>query len=241
MIKTILIDLDDTLWATQQNNREAIHELYDLEGWGSGYASFDEFFDRYHPNNEKLWAQYRHGQISKMELSLQRFRHPLERVRDFSDEEILELNERFLERTAQKSGLIEGAVELLDYLTSLFKLVIVSNGFIEVQHRKMASAGISHYFQHVVLSEDVGVSKPAKPIFDRALAVSNTRRSEALFIGDSWDADIMGAQNARISSIWFNPSRQTPETPLEQLRYPVYEVEKLTEIPQVIRPLLFPL
>lgn len=239
MIKTILIDLDDTLWATQQNNKEAIRELYTEEGWSRGYASFDAFYNRYYPNNEELWRQYRHGLISKSELTLQRFRHPLELVKDFSDEEILELNDRFLDRTAQKSGLIEGAVELLDYLSTLYKLVIVSNGFVEVQHRKMESAGIIHYFEHVVLSEEVGVSKPNKEIFDHALALSHTRRSEAIYIGDSWDADIIGAQNARMTSIWYNPRGLPIEIPLSELRHPVYEVQKLREVPQILRRLLF--
>lgn len=232
MFKTILIDLDDTLWATQQNNKEAIHQLYLSEGWSSGYASFELFWERYYPNNEALWHRYRHGDITKHQLTIERFGHPLSAVREHSEEEILALNERFLYLSSNKTGLIEGAIELLQYLKTLYKVVVLSNGFVEVQRRKMEVSGLAPYIDHIVLSEDVGVSKPYKEIFDRALSVSHTRRSDAIMVGDSWDADILGAQNAKIPSIWFNPSDlPKPDT---NLRYPVKVATRLAEIPKLL-------
>lgn len=235
MYKTVLIDLDDTLWATQRNNKEAIHELYLSEGWSSSFPSFDAFWADYYPYNESLWHRYRHGEISKMELTLQRLRQPLLPVKAYSDEELLAINDRFLRITSAKSGVVEGAIELLEYLKTLYQIVIVSNGFVEVQHRKMASAGLTKYVDVTVLSEDVGVSKPYKGIFDKALSLSHTRRGEAIMIGDSWDADIIGAQNSRLPSIWFNPNNVPFPMPQEELRYPVYVVHKLDEIPSLLR------
>lgn len=233
MIKTILIDLDDTLWATQQNNKEAIHQLYLEEGWADGYASFDLFWQAYWPSNESLWHQYRHGEISKQELSIERFRRPLKAFREFAEEEILRLNDRFLHLSSHKEGLVEGAIELLQYLKSRYQLVVVSNGFAEVQQRKMSVSGIVPYIDATVLSEDVGVSKPYKAIFDAALRLGDSRPEEAIMIGDSWDADIIGAQNAALRSVWFNPLGLTqPET---TLCYPVYQVNRLLEIPPLLQ------
>lgn len=229
MYKTILIDLDDTLWATQQNNKEAIHELYHSEGWSSGYASFDDFWQQYYPNNEELWRLYRHGAITKHELTLRRFTQPLVGFRSYSEDEILELNKHFLYLSSHKTGLINGAIELLKYLKTLYQVVIISNGFIEVQHCKLEVSGLAPYIDQVVLSEQIGVSKPYKEIFDYALSKTHTRRDEAIMVGDSWDADIQGAQNAKLPSIWFNPSNLP--MPQEELRYPVQVATHLSDIP----------
>lgn len=238
MIKSLFIDLDDTLWATQENNKAALEELYIAHNWSRGYASFEELFNRYYPNNEQLWHEYREGRISKHELTIRRFSFFLEPFCDASEEEILQINDEFLERTACKSGVIEGAHELLEYLHGLYKIVIVSNGFIEVQHRKMESAGLTPYLDYVVLSEDAGVSKPAKGIMEYALNISNSRRSETLFIGDSWEADIRAAQNVGIPSIWFNPDQKEPPRPLDEFPYPIYEVAKLQEIIPLLKKLM---
>lgn len=238
MIKTVLIDLDDTLWATQENNKAALGELYSLHDWSRGFNSFEDLFQYYYPHNEYLWGEYREGRISKHELTIRRFSYFLEKIGSYAEEEILALNEQFLERTALKTGVIEGAFELLEYLKSLYKIVVVSNGFIEVQYRKMASARLTPFIDDVVLSEEVGISKPAKGIFDHALNKNHARRSETIFIGDSWDADIIGAQNAGLASIWYNPHRQTPPKPLSEYRYPIYEVRALMEIIPLMRSLL---
>lgn len=232
MYKTILIDLDDTLWATQQNNKEAIHQLYLSEGWSSGYASFEHFWERYYPNNEELWHRYRHGDITKHELTIERFRHPLSAIKEYSEEEILEINQRFLDLSSRKTGLINGAIELLKYLKTLYKVVVLSNGFVEVQQRKIEVSGLSPFIDYIVLSEDVGISKPYKGIFDRALSVSHTRRTDAIMVGDSWDADILGAQNAKIPSVWFNPSNLP--IPNTDLRYPVQVATQLSDIPSLL-------
>lgn len=232
MYKTILIDLDDTLWATQQNNKEAIHQLYLSEGWSDGYASFSHFWERYYPHNEELWHRYRHGDITKSELTIERFRQPLSAVRAYSEEEILALNKRFLDLSSHKTGLIEGAIELLKYLKTLYRVAILSNGFVEVQRCKLKVSGLAPYVDFVILSEEVGISKPHKEIFDRALSMTHTRRDEAVMIGDSWDADILGAQNAKLPSIWFNPNKHS--IPDVELRYPVQVASNLSEVPTLL-------
>lgn len=234
MYKTVLIDLDDTLWATQHNNKEAIHELYLSEGWSSGYASFDAFWESYWPHNEMLWHRYRHGEISKFELTVSRLQEPLSKARAYTVEEILEINDRFLQLSSGKTRLVEGAIELLEYLRTLYKIVIVSNGFVETQHRKLSGSGLASYIDHIVLSEEVGISKPSKGIFDKALSVSHTRRDEAIMVGDSWDADILGARNAKLPSIWFNPGDTPFPTDPSDSPYPVYVAQSLAEVPALL-------
>ncbi|MDO4771224.1 YjjG family noncanonical pyrimidine nucleotidase [Porphyromonas sp.] len=238
MIKTVFIDFDDTLWDTKGNNKETLKELYSLLDWGRGYGSFDVFWEKYYPYNEHLWALYRHGEISKKELMYNRFAHTLAPVGITSEDDISEINSLFIGGTAKKTGVVEGAFALLEYLSSMYKVVILSNGFREVQRAKMTVSGIAPYIDHLVLSEDAGVSKPSKRIFDYAFSVTNSRPKETIMIGDSWEADIVGAQNARIPSIWFNPSGETRERDNIARMTPIYEVERLDQIPSLLRDML---
>ena len=122
-----------------------------------------------------------------------------------SDEEILALNRRFLAVTATKTRLVEGALEVMEYLHRYYRIYILSNGFREVQHAKVERSGLLPYIHRMILSEDAGVNKPNATIFRYACSATNSRCAESLMIGDSWPADIVGAKNVGMPSIWFNP------------------------------------
>ncbi|MBQ5751144.1 MAG: HAD-IA family hydrolase, partial [Bacteroidaceae bacterium] len=81
---------------------------------------------------------------------------------------------------------------------------ILSNGFIEVQHKKLQSAGIGHYFERMVLSDEIGINKPDRRLFDYALEVTHSQAADTLLIGDNYDADIMGAMQAGWGQIYFD-------------------------------------
>jgi len=100
--------------------------------------------------------------------------------------------------------LIPYAKELLDYLYPKYPLTIVSNGFVEVQYKKLKSCHIDHYFAHVVLSEAANALKPDKRIFEYAMQLNGTAAAETIMIGDSYEADIVGAQNAGLDQIYYS-------------------------------------
>ncbi|MEA4904282.1 MAG: YjjG family noncanonical pyrimidine nucleotidase, partial [Petrimonas sp.] len=135
----------------------------------------------------------------------------------------------FLERTTRKTRLIDGSIELLDYLRPKYRMHILSNGFREVQFKKIENSGLQPYFDKIILSEDAGVNKPHPDIFTYALKNTNSRRNEALMIGDSWEADIAGAQKSRIAQIWFNPARISSDG-----FEPTYTVKTLAEIKEIL-------
>ena len=206
--KNLFFDLDDTLWDTCHNNRECLKELYADYHFDRHYASFEAFYDFYMPHNLDLWAKYRNGEVDRQTLIVERFLYVLRPLGIESRQAALDINRDFLERTATKSRLISGAADLLRYLRPSYRIFILSNGFREVQSRKLASAGIDSFFQRIILSEDARVQKPHKAIFDYALQNTNSRRSESIMIGDSWEADISGAYHAGIDQIWFNPQNE---------------------------------
>jgi putative hydrolase of the HAD superfamily len=87
------------------------------------------------------------------------------------------------------------------------RLGIISNGRTVIQKAKIQHAGIANYFEHIVISEAVGLKKPAHEIFDHALALFDLTADQALFVGDHWENDIVGAQNAGMTAIWLNPDQ----------------------------------
>lgn len=227
--KSLFIDLDDTLWDTYHNNKECLKELYADYDMGRLYASFEAFFSIYMPNNIELWAKYRNGEINRQTLIIERFRYVFRPLGIDDQKEILKINDHFLKRTTLQTRLIPGAIELLEYLRPKYRLFILSNGFREVQSLKLQNSGLAPFFERLILSEDACIQKPHKGIFDYALKTTNSRRTESMMIGDSWDADILGAYNSRIAQIWYNPKGE-PNRDFA----PTYTVKRLEEIKQIL-------
>lgn len=227
--KSLFIDLDDTLWDTYHNNKECLEEVYAAHHFDRYYASFEAFFAIYWPHNELLWKQYRAGEIDRQTLIIDRFRYVLRPLGIEDTQSVLAVNNDFLQRTTTKTGLVPGAIELLEYLRPSYRMYILSNGFREVQDKKLRNSGLAPYFTRMILSEDAGIQKPHKGIFDFALINTNSRRNETLMIGDCFEADIFGAHQSRIDQLWFNPQDLPP-----QEFTPTYTVKRLEEIKGIL-------
>lgn len=227
--RSIFFDLDDTLWDTACNNKACLEEVYHDYHFERYYPSFDDFFDLYMPHNLQLWAKYRNCEIDRRTLILERLLYVL-RPMGIDDEVFAaKLNDDFLQRTATKTKLVADAIELLKYLFPKYRLFILSNGFREIQSLKMQNAGLAPYFERILLSEDASIQKPHRKIFDYALKTTNSRRVEALMIGDSFEVDIVGAQNARIDQIWLNPTHEGIKG-----KPPTFTVHSLLEIKHIL-------
>ena len=227
--KNLFIDLDDTLWDIHQNGKECLAEIYHDYGYSAYYPAFEDYYQAYMPNNKRLWDLYHNGKIKKEELIVERFLFP---IREFGIDDVdyaKNLSDDFLERTTRKTLLIEGTMELLDYLRPKYRMHILSNGFREVQYKKIENSGLKPYFDKIILSEDAGINKPHPDIFTYAMKNTNSRRVETMMIGDSWDADMVGARNSRIAQIWFNPKQENTRDFI-----PTHTVKALLEIKDIL-------
>src|ERR1035437_9695496 len=209
--KTVFIDLDDTLWDFHANAKSSLQEIYEERNLGQFFDSFDQYFTIYAKRNVELWEMYGKGTISKEELSLERFQHPLIQVGVDNAVLAKEIGEQYLGLLPTRTMLVPFARELLDYLYPKYPLTIVSNGFVEVQYKKLHSCRIEQYFSYVVLSEAAEALKPDKRIFEYALQLNNAIAAETIMIGDSYEADIVGAHNAGIDQIYYNPRINTAD------------------------------
>ncbi len=227
--KHLFIDLDDTLWDIHQNSKECLAEIYNDYGYNKYFKTFEHYYNVYMPSNFHLWGLYRNGEISKDELIVERFLVP---VREFGIDDAdyaKQLSDDFLERTTRKTKLVDGTMELLNYLKPNYEMHILSNGFTEVQYKKIENSGLKPYFDKIILSDQIGINKPHTEFFIHALEQTNANPAQTLMIGDSWDADIVGAYNSNIDQLWFNPKGLQPEG-----FTPTYCVKALHEIKGVL-------
>ena len=205
--KDLFIDFDDTLYDTYGNAVIALRETFEAFQLGRYFADPQVFYDAYWSANIDLWGRYSRGEITRPYLIVERFRRPLSAGNGLpvTEELCLEMSDRFLDFCSTKPGVVEGAYELMDYLKQQgYRMHMCSNGFHEVQYKKLAACGLRDYFDTIILSEDAGVNKPSKQYFDYALKVSGAERQSTLMIGDNLQTDILGALNAGIEAMLFN-------------------------------------
>lgn len=202
---TLFFDLDDTILDTVQNSKDALQELYSDYKFSNYFPDFDSFYSRYQSINLHLWDLYEQNQIEKNYLMTERFAKTLEGLQDISKDKSLEMNNDFMGRVSTRKNIIDGAIEILEYLQPKYKMFVVSNGFTEVQDKKISNAGVGSYFQKVILSDNVGKNKPHPVIFNYALQEACVASANCIMIGDNIKTDIIGAKNSGIDQIWFNP------------------------------------
>jgi len=198
----LFFDLDRTLWDFDRNSQETfldIHNKYNLPG--RGITDFDEFMTRYHKINSELWDYYRKGQIEKEVLNVSRFSLTLSSY-GIKDKLLSEgLAKDYVEISPTKNHLYPDAHSVLEYLSAKYVLHIITNGFEEIQLRKLKNAGLEKFFSNVITSEDAGYKKPDINIFRYALAVSKVNPEQSLMIGDDIEVDIIGARDAGIDQV----------------------------------------
>ncbi|WP_277110766.1 YjjG family noncanonical pyrimidine nucleotidase [Chryseobacterium taklimakanense] len=230
MIQHIFFDLDNTLWDHRRNAKLALEDLFKREQIRAKYSlTFEEFHKEYFTVNENLWAQIRDGKIDKEYIRKFRFHNTFLffGIDDFELAQRFEIN--FLDEIVSYNHLVEGAFELLEYLSQKkYRLHVLSNGFKEVTYRKCELSGIKNYFETITSADEINIRKPQPEIFEYALNKSGTKKAESVIIGDDWIADIEGGLAFGMKAIFFDVfnDNYTAEN--------VKTVKKLSEIHELL-------
>ena len=224
MYEFLFLDADDTLLDFLKTERAAITESFfrfDLE-------PTDELIRRYSAINQSCWERMERGEITRDQVLLERFERLFGEIGADIDPQTFEHTYQYL--LGQWAFLVEGALELLEYLRPKYKLYIASNGVAATQDSRLRAAGLSPWFDDIFISERVGRHKPEKEYFDRCFArIPGFRRDRALIIGDSLSSDIRGGKNAGIATCWFNYRRKPARADIVP-DYTVYSLEELKTI-----------
>ena len=224
-IKHVFFDLDHTLWDFDRNSELAFEQIFSEK---FAHISIHEFIKVYVPINQECWRLYQTNQITHDELRYNRLKHSFNAIDiEISDDNIDFIAKQYLEILPNNNFLMDGTIDLLDYLQENYKLHIITNGFTTVQHRKLENSGLKKYFQTITNSERAGVKKPDAQIFEVALADANALKTESIMIGDSWEADVSGAINANIKAIYFNPDKVVQNTNSDFL---IADIQHLLEL-----------
>lgn len=232
--KDLFIDFDDTLYDTHGNAVIALRETFEAFDLRRFFPDPQVFYDAYWMANIDLWTQYSKGEITRDYLIVERFRRPLSTGKgiDVKEALCLEMSDRFLDYCSTKPGVVAGAHELIDYLRQQgYRMHMCSNGFHEVQYKKLAACGLKDYFDTIILSENAGFNKPSPLYFDYAFRQSGANRETTLMIGDNLQTDILGALNSGIDAMFFNRWEVDVD---EAPQSPTFVVSSLQEIMQIL-------
>ena len=202
----LFFDLDHTLWDFDANAKESLFELYNVFKLESkAIGPFNFFYSTYLNHNAILWSRYEKGYITNEELKWRRMWRTLLDFKIADEELSKEMSAHFLEILPTKKKVFDYTFEILDYLTQKnYSIHLITNGFEKTQRSKLNNADLSKYFTHIITSEISNSVKPKKEIFEYALKKAGGKIEESIMIGDNLNADIMGAQNAGMDTIFVN-------------------------------------
>jgi len=201
-ITDIFFDLDHTLWDFDKNSEityRIIFKELKIE------VSLVHFLEAYTGINKDLWKLFREEKIDKETLRYKRLKDTFTEISvDVPDEVLFKISDQYVYHLSKQTHLLEGTIKLLEYLKPKYTLHIITNGFAEVQEGKLNNTNLASYFDVVVNSEMAGVKKPNPIIFEKALNLANVSKETSLMIGDSLEADVLGALDYGIDAICYN-------------------------------------
>ena len=216
-IKHIFFDLDHTLWDFDKNSEQAFATIFNTD-----FPEIDlgSFIKVYAPINQALWKLYQKDLISSEQLRYQRLKQSFAAIDCVvSDDQIEYLAQQYIALLPENNYLFDGTVQVLDYLQSKYKLHIITNGFADVQNKKLHNSGIYKYFTTITNSESAGAKKPNPIIYDHALTIAQASSNESIMIGDCLDADIAGALQFGIDAIWVNYQKTSNNNNIVQINH----------------------
>lgn len=203
----LLVDNDNTLMDFSLAEHRALREALIAFGLGAG----DEVCAAYALENDALWKALEKGETTLALLRVERFARFLRRI-GREDISPAGLSDAYEARLATHAELMPGARALLEALHGRMRIALVTNGISRIQRGRLRACAFEPLLDAVMISEELGVSKPDPAMVNAALAAMGCEaRDQAVLLGDSLTADIAAARAAGIDSIWLAlPGQESP-------------------------------
>ena len=216
-ITDIFFDLDHTLWDFDKNSEITYKIIFDnlkIE------VSLTAFLEVYKDINKNLWKLFREELIDKETLRFRRLKETFTEINiELPDELLFDIANEYIYHLSKQTHLLDGTIKLLEYLRPKYTLHIITNGFAEVQEGKLSNTNLAEYFDVIVNSEMAGVKKPNPIIFETALNLANVSKGSSLMIGDSFEADVLGALNFGMDAICYNYHQEELPNHIKQVNH----------------------
>lgn len=204
MIKTVLFDLDDTIYDYKQARLCGLSALQ-LACPQLSAVSLEDLEREHESLLAAFYPKVLDGSVSLIDSLTQRTRLLFEKFGiSVTDQEAAGYHSLYQKAYEHCRQAVPGVKKLMEALKPSYKIGVVTNGIYEIQIEKIEVCKVQDLIDFMILSEEVGSRKPDKVIFETALQKSGSKSEEAVFIGDAWDIDITGAANCGIKPIWLN-------------------------------------
>lgn len=224
--EVILFDADETLYDFKKSEREALKNTMIKFN-----INYDESYHLriYKEINSVLWKEFEQGLITQENLKVERFKRLSDRLGiNFDETNFAKL---YMEYLADASFLYDDSMELIETLSKSYRLAIVTNGLTLVQDKRIRKSTIAKFFETIVISEEILISKPNPEIFEHTLKNLNFfDKSKVLIVGDSLSSDIQGGINFGIDTCWYNPNKIINKTSIK----PTYEISNFDELKSLL-------
>lgn len=225
MIEILFIDLDDTILDFHKAEHIALQKT--LASFG--IEPSEQTCARYSEINRAHWEMLERKELTREQVLVGRFAALLQELGVEADAALCA--ERYAENLGIGHYFLPGAYEALEKLSKKYRLYLASNGTKKVQAGRLKSANISHFFEDIFISQDLGANKPDKAFFDACFErIPDFSYAETMIVGDSLTSDILGGINAGIATCWVNPHHKSAR---EDIR-PDYEIESLSQLPALL-------
>jgi len=226
----LFFDLDHTLWDFDKNSHETLALLfYKYELHLHTQHSELDFIEAFHFENRRLWGLYDQNLIDKHQLRDERILNALKKVKIDKVFDYQKFNHEYLQICPTKNHVIPFALEVLEKLSQKYEIHILTNGFETIQELKIANSGIKKYIKQVFTAEKIGHKKPSNLFFKYVLEELQIDNQKCIMIGDTFEADIVGAINSNIDAIYFNPQLEIKENKNQFI-----EIKCLSELYQIL-------
>lgn len=206
VMKWIFFDLDDTIWNFSANSAVSLRKLYEISPiLRKLFKDVEEFIGVYHLHNARLWDLYARGEVTTRQLKVERWRRTLaSKTFEVLTAVCEELESNYLDILAEGHEKIEGVEEMLEEVTKHALVAVLSNGFSKTQYKKLHFSGLERYVTRTIVSEEIGINKPNRAIFEYAVAETGAT-DPVVMVGDHPATDVLGALKAGWYAVWYHP------------------------------------
>ena len=218
MTEFLFIDLDDTILDFHKAEKIALEKTFRF----FGLEPTESVMTRYKEINLVHWQMLERKELTRDQVVVGRFQQLFDEYGISADP--AQVAYRYEDDLSIGHYFLPGAEEALKSLSQKYKLYLASNGTAKVQAGRLKSANISHYFEKIFVSQEIGANKPDRVYFDRcAQQIPGYDPQKAMIVGDSLTSDIQGGINAGIKTVWVNPEHKphpahiTPDHQIESL------------------------
>lgn len=222
-----LVDVDDTILDFHGVSALGLKAAFQENGviWKEELETAFRVF------NGKLWEALERKEIEREELMRERFPRFF-KSRGMNDVDGYAVNRSFIRYISKNPAYIVGAEDFLKELAKRGRIYFVTNGTKDIQKSRFDILNLWEKAEKIFISQEIGFDKPAKEYTEHVVAnIQDFELQRAVWIGDSLSADIKAANDAKITSIWFNPEQKT----LTDKAKPDYTAENFEQILEILQ------